>query len=403
MRYGIVSGILLILSVIDFALAAPILVQEKRQTSVDEVHMPKDVITVLGKRMDDDFEEFSRLVDGYFRPWKKLVASSSSVPLGPDHGPTNAVQAPVPDPAPSDAHAPPNLAPPGPDHGLTNVMQAPAPNQVSSTTNPIPLIILSSSESSPAASSALSDSEDYGWLFKPEGDDKIDTATSSGHGLDHELSSVPTGPDHGSTDVVQAPTPDPVSSTAKPNQLMKPSSSKSLPIESSALSDSKYKWLSEPEGTQIIDFKLSQPNSNKRPSTDMDPDPDYVWGLWKAYADRLRAGLGQTSEYQAVHVQQPAPGPSRDSGFDLNYPPVPAPVVHPPSTSAGLPTQPEHEVVIPSESSPNPTQPVDLQAAVYAAKGKQKESRRISGTTRDVGNAAQRELQSDESSLDPGK
>ena len=41
-----------ILSIIDFALAAPVLVQEKRQACVDVVHIPKDVISVLGKRGD---------------------------------------------------------------------------------------------------------------------------------------------------------------------------------------------------------------------------------------------------------------------------------------------------------------------------------------------------------------
>ncbi len=49
-RYYIVSGILLILPIIDFALAAPVLVQEECQAYVDVVHIPKDVITVLEKR-----------------------------------------------------------------------------------------------------------------------------------------------------------------------------------------------------------------------------------------------------------------------------------------------------------------------------------------------------------------
>ncbi|KAN0115599.1 hypothetical protein V8E52_006718 [Russula decolorans] len=56
-RYDIVSGILLILSVIDFALAAPLLVQENHQACVDVVHIPKDVITVLGKRGDEELEK----------------------------------------------------------------------------------------------------------------------------------------------------------------------------------------------------------------------------------------------------------------------------------------------------------------------------------------------------------
>ena len=51
-RYNIVSWILPILTVITFALAAPTLVRDKRQAYVDVVHVPKDVIAVLKKRMD---------------------------------------------------------------------------------------------------------------------------------------------------------------------------------------------------------------------------------------------------------------------------------------------------------------------------------------------------------------
>ena len=53
-RYNIVSRILLILTFITFALAAPVLVQEKRQASVNEVYAPRDMITVLGKRAIGD-------------------------------------------------------------------------------------------------------------------------------------------------------------------------------------------------------------------------------------------------------------------------------------------------------------------------------------------------------------
>jgi len=93
-------------------------------------------------------------------------------------------------------------------------------------------------------------------------------------------------------------------------------------------------------------------------------------------------------------VQQPNPGPYPVLG------------VHSPSTSAWL--QPSPELTDPEphldyQSLSTDSQPVDPQATIYAAKGKAKESRRISGTTRDVGNAAQRELQSDERSLDPGE
>jgi hypothetical protein len=66
-RYDIVSGILLILSIIDFALAAPVFVQEKRQAWVDVMHIPKDVITVFGKRWEEDLKT---LWEKYSRTWK---------------------------------------------------------------------------------------------------------------------------------------------------------------------------------------------------------------------------------------------------------------------------------------------------------------------------------------------
>jgi hypothetical protein len=107
-RYDIVSGILLILSIIDFALAAPVLVQKKRQASVNVVHIPKDVITVLEKRGDDDIE---KLVGEFFETSEKPVESS-------------------------DAHAPSSSAPPEPDYGPLNIVESLGPNPAPSTANP---------------------------------------------------------------------------------------------------------------------------------------------------------------------------------------------------------------------------------------------------------------------------
>ena len=56
-RYNVVSRTLLILTVITFALAAPLLVQEKRQACVDVMQVPEDMITMLEKRArDEDLE-----------------------------------------------------------------------------------------------------------------------------------------------------------------------------------------------------------------------------------------------------------------------------------------------------------------------------------------------------------
>jgi hypothetical protein len=51
--YSMVSGILLILPIIDFAVAAPVRLQEKRQAGADVVHIPEDATTMLGKRGED--------------------------------------------------------------------------------------------------------------------------------------------------------------------------------------------------------------------------------------------------------------------------------------------------------------------------------------------------------------
>jgi hypothetical protein len=114
-RHYIVSGIFLILSIIDFALAAPVLVQEKRHASVDVVHIPKNLTTVLWERGD---EEYMKLMQWYYKKSKGLygqVDSKSSV-----------------------AHASPSSAPPGPDHGSTSILQPPTLNPASSTANPYP-------------------------------------------------------------------------------------------------------------------------------------------------------------------------------------------------------------------------------------------------------------------------
>src|ERR1700747_2603198 len=95
-RYDIVSGILLILSITNFALAAPVYVKEKHQACVNVVHIPKNVISVLGKRGGgEDLEKLESFVEEHFKTSENPVGSSDahastiSAPLGPDHGSTN--------------------------------------------------------------------------------------------------------------------------------------------------------------------------------------------------------------------------------------------------------------------------------------------------------------------------
>jgi hypothetical protein len=89
-RYYIVSRLLLILPIIGFAVAAPVLVQEKRQTHVDVGNIPGDAITMLGERGElDDLNEMLLMYEKHFAEQAESSAahtSSSSPPSGPDHG-----------------------------------------------------------------------------------------------------------------------------------------------------------------------------------------------------------------------------------------------------------------------------------------------------------------------------
>jgi hypothetical protein len=121
-RYYIISGILLILPVIDFAVAAPVLVQEECQAGVDVMRIPEDAITMLGKRGElpvllDLFgnpgeSDFVKLEDSA-KPESSSAArpSSSSPPSPPADGWTNVKQ-----PLPSIPEEPPPVS--SPDHAL---------------------------------------------------------------------------------------------------------------------------------------------------------------------------------------------------------------------------------------------------------------------------------------------
>jgi hypothetical protein len=119
-RYNIVraSRILLILTVITFALAAPAPVQNKRRAYVDMVHVPEDVITVLRKRMDEEFEMW-RLYEEVLKDQDPPAIHLPNLPPANPakvlevHAPPPNVQ--VPPPNPSEVHVPEvDAPPPGP-------------------------------------------------------------------------------------------------------------------------------------------------------------------------------------------------------------------------------------------------------------------------------------------------
>jgi hypothetical protein len=167
-------------------------------------------------------------------------------------------------------------------------------------------------------------------------------------------SSAPQGPDHESTNVVQTPAPNPASSTANPGSLMEPSSSTAQMQGSwdhfNALWDNLW-WY--------------KPGANPRPVTPPSPDP----------------GSPKEPENEVV----PGPPPTPESTDPELY-------SDPQSLSAGIQPEDLRAAMYGDE---------DLQDAIYAEKGKAKESRSISG----VGNVAQRELQpavEDGTCQDPG-
>jgi hypothetical protein len=130
-RYCIASGILLILPIIDFAVAAPVL-QQKPQAGVYVVHTTEDAKTKLGKRGAYELwvELFGHPESSFFPKPEELPAthrplplaaspSSSSQSSGPTDVSTN-VEQPVsvpkePSQVASSSHAPPS---PGDDEAI---------------------------------------------------------------------------------------------------------------------------------------------------------------------------------------------------------------------------------------------------------------------------------------------
>lgn len=149
MRFYIVSGILLIIPIVDLALAAPVLVKEKRQTRANIADIPEYPVTVLEKRVGDEIEEVGvKYIENYFaKPEESLATnpSSSSPSSGLEHGWVDVKhpQPSVPASSTSDAdheplvaHPPPpppvSSWPTVPDHELTEV-----DGPLSSAVNPI--------------------------------------------------------------------------------------------------------------------------------------------------------------------------------------------------------------------------------------------------------------------------
>jgi hypothetical protein len=127
---------------------------------------------------------------------------------------------------------------------------------------------------------------------------------------------------------------------------------------------------------------LRRPN----PELSVDPDTGFHYLVYKHDLPQLRQALPRPSDPRPLSIGLSNTGSSNRE-----------------PSNPGLPTEPEPHTDDQSLSA-DPEWDA-AQAARYAAKGKAKQTRHISGTARDIGNVAQRELQPAERSpaSDPGE
>lgn len=369
--YYVLFGILLILSFTDITLAAPVLVQKKRQVLVNVVHISKVVRTVLGKRGYEDLAKFKNLADDYLETWGKSVSWPDEHALGASSG----------------------SAPPLPDHGPINGVKAPAPNPASSPTHPEPLMDPLNPSSTAQSMPVVQGSEsDYEWLYGSDGKPLVPIPSPTwtefvpGRGMTGEtmpqpnLNSNPrpsTGPevDH-QVEYVQQPNPGsspdsdsnwyrltgllppkkrPTLASSKelgqahedqmmPAQLPDPGPPKDsnpdryhtikllplkkrpiLPSSKESVVHAQQLNLGPPtefgSGHELTGAHLSQPNPGKWPLTGPDIDYEYWMNMARPLRPRpvLPKEFGQVRENQVDHVPLPNVAPSTVPNFDRNY------------------------------------------------------------------------------------
>ena len=359
-RHDLVTGILLLLSIIDFALTAPVLVQEC-QACIDVVHIPKDVVTVLGRRGGD---ELGNVVLDYFKMLEEPVESS-------------------------DAHAPSGSAPPGIDHEpANNVKQAPGTDPASSTANPG--LSMEPSRPSSTASSVkglLGDgSSDGRWSLSNEGDGELHDVPLDEYIFGHGLKSANWHVLHKDT---------------------KPSTEDS----------EKFDWGFLKGPTSPKEFGQAPENQAGHDAQQLNPEPadSYLnWDYWKNHEvipptnPRLTTKLDSNPNLMIAYQQPTGLTTKLDSNPNLMAAHLPTEAENvvvnpPPSPGAGSPTDSEHEAVTsPSLDTGSPTdpesqsQPVDLLPVDYSQKGKEKVS-----DTWEVGGTSQSKLPPTGRSLEP--
>jgi hypothetical protein len=181
-QYNIVPLIILILSIINFALATPVLIPEGEKVYADVGHVPKDVITVLGKRGDElELEKLAKLFDKLDRWWGDLEEPE-------DPGSSSAV------------HPPSSSAPLESGQGSTQVQEPPANPASSTESHRDPESLVPHPSTSSTAPSSESDSEP-GSESDSESDSESMPSLESASDWDPDSETMDVGDD--------APAPDP--------------------------------------------------------------------------------------------------------------------------------------------------------------------------------------------------
>ena len=369
-RYNVVSGVLFVLPIINFALAAPALVQEKRHAFVDVVHKLDDAeIIVLGKRVEDPLD---LMWNKYFeKMWGKPEVSSAT-------------------------HAPSSSAPSTPGHGSTNVIEEPAPNSASTAANPGHALV---EQTSP--SSVVSPMPEWEGIVPAGPDDQL-------HGPPPTPSSSNIGSDNEITEITETHSP-------QSNPKLNPSPA--------ANSDSDFDWEHwqnkvdtpprPPTPAKPVNWKywinplnfmspLSPETtlSTLKPSTKWNTKPSSSSSSssgWKSFLKKLKNPLAKPSKSGQLD-----PGPSNPGSSSTKFAPrMPSPKAGPPTIRSPKIPPPNIATQLSSADLPGAdSQALDPQADAYASKGDAKTLRRISGASRDVENAAQREVGSAGRSLE---
>ncbi|KAI0270232.1 hypothetical protein BGY98DRAFT_1100823 [Russula aff. rugulosa BPL654] len=373
-RYNVVSGILFIIFIINFALAAPVLVQEKSRACVGVVQVTEDVITALGKRGEEGLE---KLAEGYLKTSvdsSGAHASAESAESAPD-GRTSVVQAQQ---APNSASSTANT-----DHALVGPPSpSPAVPQVHEVEEGSEHAGSDGLHGPPPSPASTVDRLELRLGLLDEGGESTIAETSVVENFGPKAS---TDSDFAWTKVVNSPSPRPASSTGSrfnwKKQFKKLVNLKGKPQPGSASSQPSNQKPSTGSGINWKKLiKLKNPPPPGHGSQPSKQEPSMSMGItWKnnfKNLESLKDAPAALSPDQASSSQPWNPKLSTMSGLlgitnnSVEYgtakePGVePVEVIHEPPSSPDSEPHSDHQSSSPQQDNP--------EAALYRAKGKAK-------------------------------